>query len=88
MPTYIQESDYDLFDYDYDSTGLSLEDAIKKARELQAKSSGSVFYRIVPTDTKGVEFRVIEVSKEEIFSGFMNRFAQWTSRFRLGRRSR
>lgn len=83
MPVYTQESDYDLFDYGYETTGLSLEEAIKKAKELQAKSNGRVFYRVVPTDTKGVEFRVVDVPREEIFANFMNRFAQWASRFRL-----
>jgi hypothetical protein len=80
-----QKSDYDLFDYDYEATPLRLDEAIVKARELRSKSGGEVTYRVMPTDSKGTEFRVVSVSKEEVFANFMNKFAHWMSRFTTSR---
>ena len=85
MPTYTHQSDYDLFDYDYENPGLPLDEAIKKASELRAKAAGNIVYRIVPTDTKATDFRVIAVAREEIFVNFVNKFTHWVARFKASR---
>jgi len=82
-----QQTDYDLFDYDYSNPPLPLDEAMKKAAELRAKSGGSVFYRIVPVDSKETGFRVVSVQSQEAVNDFMSRFSQWMSRFSIRRRS-
>ena len=88
MPSQAQKTDYDLFDYDYDAHALRLDEAISKARELRSKTSDNVVYRIVPTDTRGTEFRVVAVPREEVFANFMNKFTHWVARFTANRTRR
>jgi hypothetical protein len=80
-----QKSDYDLFDYDYDTPALRLDEAISKARDLRSKTGGDVVYRIMPTDSKGIDFRVVAVPREEVFVNFVNKFTHWVARFTANR---
>jgi hypothetical protein len=73
--------DYDLFDYDYENHPLQLDEAISKARQLRSHAAGGVFYRVVPTDSRGTEFRVVAVQRDEIARSFFDKFAHWITRF-------
>jgi hypothetical protein len=80
-----QKTDYDLFDYDYETPPLRLDEAICKARDLRAHSTENVVFRVVPKDSKGTDFRVVAIPREEVFINFVSRFAHWMARFTASR---
>jgi len=73
MPSLLDSTDYDRFDYRHaDETPLSLEDAIKKVAELR-RADKAHFHRILPTDGNMAGFRIASISRDQVYADFVAR---------------
>jgi len=87
MPSLLDSTDYDRFDYRHaDEPALSLEDAIRKADALR-KADRAHFHRILPTDGDMTGFRIESVGRDQVYADFVSRASDLFSRA-LRRRNR
>jgi len=81
----VESAEYDTFDYKHlDERPLSLEEAVKLARQLQAADNNK-FHRVVPKDSEMSGFRVESVPKTSVYAELLNRLS--TRLYRLANRS-
>jgi hypothetical protein len=84
MPSLLEATDYELFDYKHaDERPATLEEALKKVATLR-DSNKSHFHRIIAIDDTLTKFRVISVSREEAYADVTARANKLRARF-LGR---
>ncbi len=85
MPTSLESTEYDLFDYrHFDEVPLTLEEAAREAARLRALQSSHV-HRIVPTSANLSGFRVESTLKEAAYSEILGRWVQMLNRLRFRR---
>jgi hypothetical protein len=81
MPSIIESTDYELFDYSSpDDAPLPLDEAMRKASQLRA-AGNAVFYRVVPVDSEMAGFRVVKVTPEEVRAGFYGKVASFRAKW-------
>ena len=82
MPT-LDATEYERFSYDEPSRApLSLDEAVKKARELRASdASRNNFYRIEYADDSHMSFQVTTVPAASVYADFTARISQALARF-------
>lgn len=81
MPSLIESTDYDRFEYrHFDDPALALDEAIKIATRL--RSSDAVhLHRIVPTDSDLTTYRVESISRDTLYAQMLGRWAELLNRF-------
>ena len=81
MPTLEAAQEYERFSYDDgNERALTLDEAVKRARELK-RSDSTNFYRIVPTDDGCIAFKVESVPVSSVYADFMARVAKTAGRY-------
>lgn len=81
MPSLLESTDYELFDYRHvEDRPLALEEAVKKAASLRA-TDRSHFHRLIPADSELNTFWVKSVSREEAYAEHANRANSLVIRF-------
>lgn len=78
MPT-LEAQDYERFSYD--EAPLTLDEAVKKARDLRQGDSSN-FYRVELASESGTDFTVKKVSKASVYADFIARVAKLMGRDR------
>jgi hypothetical protein len=80
MPSLIESTEYDQFDYRHaDESPLPLDEAVKKAAAMRATDK-SHFHRIVPTDANMTGYRVESVSRERVYADVLARASDLVNR--------
>jgi hypothetical protein len=79
MPT-MESIDYERFSYGEAAPSLTLDEAVKKARELRRQDSGN-FYRIEAVDESANAFRIEKVSSASLYTEFIARLAKALTRY-------
>lgn len=80
MPT-LEATEYERFNFDEsDRHALTLDDAVKKAKELRKKDSAN-FYRVELADEGHMSFTVTKVPMSSVYADFMARIAKALGRY-------
>jgi hypothetical protein len=80
MPV-LDSTDYERFSYDEpNGSSLTLDDAVKKARELRRADQGN-FYRVQVVDQNANSFRVQKVPVGVAYTDFLARLAKTMTRY-------
>lgn len=81
MPLTLESTDYERFSMDEaPQTGLTLEEAIKKAREMRAGDSSN-FYRIEAVDQNTNSFRVEKIPVGAVYTDIVSRMVKRMFRY-------
>jgi len=81
MPSLMESTDYDLFEYRHaDEPALALDEAVKRAAQLRS-SDAAHFHRIVPVDSDMTSFRVESISRAAVYSELLSRWSELLNRF-------
>jgi hypothetical protein len=85
MPT-LESTDYERFSIDEATTAMTLDEAVKKAREMRVADSSS-FYRVEAIDQNANAFRVDKVPIVAAYVDFVARIARTMFRYSRPHRS-
>jgi hypothetical protein len=81
MPSLIESTDYDRFEYKhFDEPSLALDEATKAATRLRG-SDPTHFHRIVPSDSDMTGFRIESISRDALYTQLLSRWAELLNRF-------
>jgi hypothetical protein len=80
MPT-LEATEYERFNFDEsDEHVLTLDEAVKKAKELRKKDSAN-YYRVELDDESRMSFTVTKVPVASVYADFMARIAKVLGRY-------
>ena len=81
MPSLIESTDYDRFEYKhFDEPALALDEAMGTAARLR-DSDPAHFHRIVPNDSDMTGFRIETISRDALYAQLLGRWAELLNRF-------